>query len=344
MAKELWYWVLETLGSFWRSLKKGVSTLFGYLGLGVSSIPKSYWLRGLIALPLIFFFYIFASVFFVHRIDDRYNLMDNRQGPLPVGASEAVAITEALVNRETRENNWMVNDPPFLPGWWIDNAPNFQRGMMGAASRFTIELRDHLGRTRGSSAEDPDLEKAAGNLTRELDRWIIDFSTSLLPTTPSDTYFREGADLLGSYNARLAAGNAVFDRRADNLMATLDRIALDLGASSASLDDYIRANAGSLGFDTQSDDLFYRVKGQVYAYSYIMIGLKRDFSQVIQDKDLGPLFDQMLSSLKAAASLDPLMVMNGEIHGAAANHLAMMGFYLLRARTQLREVTSILLT
>ncbi len=52
----------------------------------------------------------------------------------------------------------------------------------------------------------------------------------------------------------------------------------------------------------------------------------------------------MLGSFRADAALDPWFVVNGA-HDAQIlpSHLAAQGFYLLRARTQLREVTNILL-
>lgn len=340
MAKEIWLWLLESLAAAGRWFLSLFAKAFGYLKLGLSGIPTAIWKRIVLALPVVFFLYILIGMLWLHRVDDGYGL----DYSTPEKGSTAVAITAQLINRETRDNSWLVNDPFFQPGWWLDDTPNFQRGIMGAVSRFSLEVRDHLGRTRGTSAVDPDLERAAGNLSREMDRWILDFGTSILPTVASDTYFREGASNLETYNQRLSKGEAVFDRRADNLMATLDRMALDLGASSAALDDYIREKSGGFGPDFGSDDLFYQVKGQVYAYSYILIGLRADFSKVVADKDLDPMFDQLLASLKEAAALHPTMVMNGAVDGALANHLSMLGFYLLRARTQLREVTSILLT
>jgi hypothetical protein len=43
------------------------------------------------------------------------------------------------------------------------------------------------------------------------------------------------------------------------------------------------------------------------------------------------------------ATLRPLVIINGRPDGLfLPNHLAVEGFYLLRARTQLREITNIL--
>ena len=52
---------------------------------------------------------------------------------------------------------------------------------------------------------------------------------------------------------------------------------------------------------------------------------------------------EMLQSLKLAAQLDPLVIVGGTPDGLYfPNHLAVQGFYLLRARTQLREIVNIL--
>jgi hypothetical protein len=71
--------------------------------------------------------------------------------------------------------------------------------------------------------------------------------------------------------------------------------------------------------------------------------LGKDFSKVIADKDLKSAWDQTAASLLQGATLKPLVVINGRPDGLfMPNHLAVEGFYLLRARTQLREITNIL--
>ena len=48
------------------------------------------------------------------------------------------------------------------------------------------------------------------------------------------------------YNTRLGQGQAVFEKRADNLLEALNRIAADLGSSSADISAYVE------GKDTSS--------------------------------------------------------------------------------------------
>jgi hypothetical protein len=140
----------------------------------------------------------------------------------------------------------------------------------------------------------------------------------------------------------LARGEAVFDRRADNLQAALDRVALDLGASSAALEQHIAKHSGQF-IDARADDLFYSVKGQLYAYSLLLRELGRDFANIVQDRELAAVWNEMLESLVTTAALQPMVVVNGRPDSQVQpSHLAAQGFYLLRARTRLREITTIL--
>jgi hypothetical protein len=203
-------------------------------------------------------------------------------------------------------------------------------------------MTDQIGRTRGSSQADPDLDKAAGLLKYSPTVWIFDPSTSWAPTASSESQYRAARQALLKYNEKLAARQAVFERRADNLLSTLDRFAADLGSASAILDQQIRDHSGDF-VDFHADDVFYNAKGKLYAYAMLFRALGKDFSKVIADKDLKSAWDQTAASLLQGATLKPLVVIHGRPDGLfMPNHLAVEGFYLLRARTQLREITNIL--
>ena len=51
----------------------------------------------------------------------------------------------------------------------------------------------------------------------------------------SESQYRRALDDLRRYNERLARGEAVLDRRADNFFVTLDRMSADVGALSGAL-------------------------------------------------------------------------------------------------------------
>ncbi|MEQ9146260.1 MAG: DUF2333 family protein [Parvibaculaceae bacterium] len=295
-----------------------------------------------IGLVVFLFFYYVLGGFWIHTIDDDADFRPAAEEMVP-GGSHAVAMAAALIDREVNQRRWVANDPWFVPSAFLDNMPNYQQGIISALARFSFELTDQLGRTRGSSQTDTDLQSASGLLQYAGDVWVWDPSVSLMPRASSEAQYREARKALLNYNTRLAAGDAVFEKRGDNLMATLDRIALDIGSSSAALDRAVVENSGSF-IDMSADDQFYNVKGQLYAYYLLLSALGQDFDKLITERELNAAWEQMLDSLHKAAMLSPMVVVNGSPDGQfLPSHLAAQGFYLLRARTQLREITNILL-
>lgn len=303
---------------------------------------RSRWLpASVIAVVLVFGLYFPVGMLIAHKIDDRMDY-EVPAADLPPGGSRTVALAAALIDREVNRNGWVANDPFFMPGSMLDNMPNYQLGMIHALGRFAFQMVDQIGRTRGSSQTDRDLQEAAGLLQYSGTKWIFDFSTSLLPTAKSEDQYRKARSALLSYNQRLGAGQAVFERRADNLQATLERIALDIGSSSAALDRRIREGNDTL-VDWEADDVFYSVKGQLYAYYLILRELKQDYPNLVRDRELAGTWDQMLASFAAGAGLKPLVVWNAKPDAMILpNHLGSMGFYVERSRTQIYEIINIL--
>jgi hypothetical protein len=298
--------------------------------------------RFFMALLILIALYYSLGALIVHEIDDDPTFAAPAD-PAAAAGSRAVSIAAALIGREVDDHEWVANDPFFLPGFVLDNMPNFQQGIIAALSRFGIEMTDQIGRTRGSSQADADLDKAAGLLKYPGDIWLFDFSTSWAPTASSEAQYRAARAALLGYNRRLSGGSAVFERRADNLMATLERIAADLGSASAIIDRHIEEEAGS-PLDFETDDIFYRNKGRLYGYYLLLRELGVDFEKVILDRDLAQAWAQMLETFETAAGMQPWIVLNGAPSSQfVPSHLAAQCFYLLRARTQLREVTNILL-
>jgi hypothetical protein len=331
----------EPSRSWWRRILDGLRSV-RFRGAKAASVgprrSRWHWLWR-IALVVVLLYYPVGAIV-VENVDD-----DPQFAPRNVSAGEsrAVAVAAQLVSREVDVHQWTPMQPFFMPAGILDNMPNYQRGVMAALGRFSTELMDQLGRTRGSSQTDRDLEQARGFLNEQPNVWIWQPSVSLMPSATSAQKYRAGRDRLIAYNKRLGSGQATFERRADNLQALLDRIANDHGSDSAVIDQHIAERAGDL-FDATCDDIFYFNKGRLYANYLLMRELGVDFKSVIQEKGLTNAWNSTVETFRTAAQLDPLIVWNGYPDGQLVpNHLAAQGFYLLRARTQLREITSILL-
>jgi len=301
------------------------------------------WLRrakwaGLVLLVIIVLYYPVGMIV-VHRInvDPAFTATN-----VPQGGSKAVAVAAALLQREVGDSPWPANDPFFLPGAALDNMPNFQIGIQEALRRFATEMADQIGRARGSSSADTDLTDARGALNYAPDRWVWDPSVSWWPTAGSEDQYMAAMRSLLKYNDRLSRGQAAFEPRADNLIGTLDRIGKDLGAASNTIDLQIDQHSGDW-FDLEADNKFYRTKGTLYAFGLVLRDLGTDFQDVLKEKGATTVWQRMVESMLEGAILQPLIVMNGEPNALLQpNHLTAQGFYLLRARTQLEEISDIL--
>lgn len=302
----------------------------------------SNWKAILSCLVILFVVYFIGGAFWIHKIDDDLKFVPSDSNKT-AGGSQVAEVVAGLIDREINQNHWTPNDPFFMPAILLDNMPNFQQGIVSALARFSFELTDQIGRTRGSSQTDTDLQNVAGLLQYAGDVWNWDPSVSLLPTASSEKQYEKARTSLISYNRRLAEGRAVFEKRGDNLLATLDRIALDIGSSTAVIDKHIAEHSGAY-VDFLADDLFYGFKGQVYAYYMILDALSRDYESLIREREIGNAWGQMLGSFRSVVELSPYVISNAKTDGQLfPNHLAVQGFYILRARAQLREISNILL-
>ena len=318
-----------------------IETLQEWLAAVRARVPRRLlrWTVGILVMLLILYYPV--GMLWWHTINDDLSF-DVSADSLQPGQSRAVAVAAGLIDREVNKSGWVANNPFFTPSAMLDNMPAYQQGIISALARFSFELADQIGRTRGSSEIDADLKNASGLLQYSGTVWVWDPSVSLAPTATSEEQYEKARKALENYNRRLADGKAVFERRGDNLLATMERIALDLGSSSAVLERHVAEHSSDF-IDFQADDMFYNVKGQTYAYYVVLRALGGDFENVLRERELAGVYDQMLNSLHEAAALDPWVVTNGAPDGLFLNsHLAAQGFYLLRARTQLREISDIL--
>jgi hypothetical protein len=174
------------------------------------------------------------------------------------------------------------------PHAFLDNKASFQRGVNQAVRRTAVELVDSLGRVRGTSGINNDLQNARGNLQFDEYSWYFGLNP-FGPKTPTPSYYRSAIESLRKFNTDLASCNAVFDGRADNLIQFIDRIANDLGSTSDMLAER-SANHARGWFDTRADDRFWFAYGQLYGYYAILSAAQSDFSRVVAERNLGALF------------------------------------------------------
>ncbi|HUV33191.1 MAG TPA: DUF2333 family protein [Devosiaceae bacterium] len=264
--------------------------------------------------------------------------------------SLVVEATAGLVDFNVNQNPWISSMILYKLGlfglpWdktpYFDNKAAFQRGVNQAVRRTAVELVDTLGRVRGTSQIDTDLQSARGALQFDESTWYFGWSP-FGPKTPTPSFYRSAIKDLKKFNARLEKCEAVFDARADNLVQFVDRIASDIGATSAILRERSE-NYNSGWFDTRADDRFWFAYGQLYGYYGILKAARTDFADVIEQRRLAPLWDELEEQLRASLNIQPFVISNGAESGwLMPSHLATLGFYVLRVRSNLVEIRLVL--
>lgn len=265
-------------------------------------------------------------------------------------ASAIVEVASGLIDYNVDENAWISSMLLYRTGlfgldWdntpFLDNKAAFQRGVNQAIRRTSVELVDSIGRVRGTSGINADLQDARGNLQFGEYSWYFGLSP-FGPQTPTPSYYRTAAEGLRKFNRDLSACTATFDGRADNLIQFIDRIANDIGSTSAILRERSENYNGGW-FDTRADDRFWFAYGQLYGYYGILSAAGADFSQVIKDRNLTSLWNDTLTQTRSALRIQPSIISNGAEDGwLMPSHLATMGFYVLRVRSNLVELRSVL--
>jgi hypothetical protein len=262
--------------------------------------------------------------------------------------SDIVTVSADLVDFNVNQNPWLSSMLTSKAGFfgvpwkntpYFDNKAAFQLGINQVMRRTTTELVDALGRVRGTSQVDQNLQDARTSLAYPEDAWYVSLQG---PVRPTPSLYREAVVSLRTFNEELGRCEAAFNARADNLLEFLDRIANDIGSTSDILRARLEAsNAG--WFDTRADDRFWFAYGQLYAYYGILQATRSDFSSIVSERNLGAVWDRMTSQLRSALDMQPAMISNGhEASFIFPSHLATMGFYLLRVRSNLVEIRSVL--
>ena len=274
----------------------------------------------------------------------------NATAPKTCQRSAIVDVAADLTDFNVNQNAWISSMLLYKMGFFgidwdhtpfLDNKASFQRGVNQAVRRTSAELVDTLGRVRGTSGINNDLQSARGNLQFDENSWYFGLNP-FGPKTPTPSYYRSAVGSLRKFNTDLALCNVIFDGRADNLMQFIDRIANDLGGTSDMLAE--RSENHNRGwFDTRADDRFWFAYGQLYAYYAIIAAAQADFSQVVRERNLGAIWGGTMRQFQSALRIQPAIISNGREDGwIMPSHLATMGFYILRVRSNLVEVRSVL--
>lgn len=362
--------VVDFFTRLFQAIGRGIGIVFAWLLWPFVAFRN--WLRGrgwfvkipvfaLLVAIVLSYGYLFAITQFWSPRDAAFTEMFSASAyPVPAGtrtadnACQPSAMVDAvalLIDDNVNQGTWVPSNPVhkaglfFLVDWvetpFFDNRAAFQLGTNQAIRRTAVELVDRLGRVRGTSSINQNLQNAREAANYRENAWIVTFSPPFLqPSTPAR--LRDARRNLLAFNDELRRCQADFDTRADNLMQFVERITSDIGSTSEILQRRRAEAANFTGFDRRADDRFWFTYGQLYAYYVILSAARSDFQEVAQQRNLNTLWTRTEQQLVDALAIQPPIVVNGSASSLIKSHLESIGFDLLRVRSNLVEMRDVL--
>ncbi len=240
-----------------------------------------------------------------------------------VYATTVMAILEHELDSRT---GWRPND--FLlwgPTLWADNNSNRQLGIIQALRESMRVFKDNL--TKISSDEfDPNLVEAETALRNDARKFW-------LPSAESK--FRDAIKDLRKYVKGLQAEprtSRPINQRNVELIKLFQTWTDLLGGA------YAKLYSDEIPF-FEIDDVFYEAQGFAHVMHQLSIAVHLEYRESIDNRAaLKSLFDEATDALEQAATMKPLLVLNGSPSGLFANHRRNLASFISEARQRMYSI------
>jgi len=249
--------------------------------------------------------------------------------PGEIFASTLIAIMDNELHSTFgwRPNDFFLWGPKVL----ADNNADRQLGIIMAVRETMRDFKDHL--TKVSSNEyDPNLVIADTDFRNDAERWIL--------PAPEGKY-EDGILHLKAYVAGLHANpetSRELNQRSVEMIRLFESWTDLLGDGHAQLYRTDTAEGKPI-HSWDCDHLFYHAQGYAHVEYHMMMALRREYAgQIKEDPVLATLFDEAIQALEKAATLKPLIVLNGSPDGLFANHRRNLDAYITEARQKMYSI------
>lgn len=242
------------------------------------------------------------------------------RGSRPTGYVFVSMIVDLVEAQLEGTGGWTPNDLPLTPGYWLDNLPSFQLGVLEVVRRTGEVLRDDLGRAKPTDQPHPELVTAAQGYQADLRRWANPSAESML---------QRGDDALIRFRGDLG-GRAQVYGRPEALLRLLETLAQALYTVDERL--LKTSDRDAVPWYKVDDNLYY-AQGVAYAAQGLLMAARADFAALQQDK-VGTALEAAITSL-AEGQFEPWVVTSGSKGSLFANHPARLRQFLEDARRAL---------
>ncbi len=272
-----------------------------------------------------------------------------------VTTATLIEVAETLLDKP---GGYLTNDSPLSPGFYLDNMPAFEYGMLVSIRDLARVLRNEFSRSQTQSVENEFLAEAEPQFHFDNDSWLF---------PPTEGRYRSGIEGVEQYLQQLGdaqvSGNE-FYARADNLAAYLQVVEKRLGSYSQRLSASVgqrRINT-DLGGDAEAerstpqpqeqevktpwleiDNVFYETQGAAWALLHILQAMEVDFERVLEKKAALVSLRQVIRELESCIQrVWSPMVLNGQGFSMFPNHSLVLASFISRANAAVIDLRNLL--
>ena len=239
----------------------------------------------------------------------------------------------ALVRHELDgTTGWRPND--FLlwgPNVMADNNASRQLGIMQAVRESARVLKDHLTKI-SSDAFDQNLLEADTAFRNDAEKFWF---------PSAEGKFLTGVGLLEKYLQGLRTEpptSRPMHLRNVEAIRLFQAWTDVLGGAHADLFKEVEED-GSAIMPWRTDDYFYHAQGNAHVMYHLTKAMRREYAKELEQRPtVGRLFDEVADALERAATLKPLMVLDGGPASIVANHRRNLEVYIGEARQKMYSI------
>ena len=242
------------------------------------------------------------------------------------GEVYADTVVTVMSHELDSRTGWRPND--FIlwgPTLWADNNSNRQLGIIQAMRESVRVFKDHL--TKISSDEfDPNLVEADTAFRNDARKFW-------LPSAESK--FRTACDHLEKYVRGLKKDpptSRPINQRNVELIRLFQAWTDLLGGA------YAKLYSEEIPF-LEIDDVFYQAQGFAHVMHQLSVAVHLEYRESIDTRPVvKDLFDEVAVALERAATMKPLMILNGSPAGLFANHRRNIAAFISEARQKMYSI------
>ncbi len=225
---------------------------------------------------------------------------------------------------------WRPNDF-FLwgPTLWADNNANRQMGIIHAVRETMRVMKDNLTKV-SSNVYDHNLVEADTMFRNDAKRLLF---------PSAEGRFSKGVKCLRAYVEGLHAEpptSRPINRRVIELIKLFDAWTDLLGDGHANLYRTEERDGGPVRC-WKTDNYFYEAQGYAHVMYYVMQAVHREYEGEMKES-VEFLFAEVLDALHKAATLKPLIILDGSPTGILANHRKVLDSYISEARDKMFSI------